>query len=74
MPGKQAGLGATDWPDMKEVSFAPVPESDPPFDLTLRWLKDELPEDAAGGSAPDQTTIFGKLWNDAAAEWQEAAL
>jgi membrane-associated phospholipid phosphatase len=70
----RVATGATDWPAMKDIAFAPVPDSDPPFDLTLRWLKDELPEDAAGGSAPDTSTIFGSLWNDAADEWREAAL
>jgi hypothetical protein len=70
----RVATGATDWPDMQEISFAPVPDSDPPFDLTLRWLRDQLPADAAGGSSPDQTSIFGKLWKEAAEEWQEAAL
>ena len=70
----RVATGATDWPDLKNISFEPIPDSDPPFDLTLRWLREQLPEDAAGGSVPDQTTIFGKLWKEAAEEWQEAAL
>ena len=75
----RVATGATDWPSTVDVSFPPVPDSDPPFDpstfdLTLRWLKNALPDDAAGGSMPDESTIFGKLWKQAADEWQEAAL
>jgi membrane-associated phospholipid phosphatase len=65
----RVATGADDWQDLTEISFDLVGPSDPPFDLTLRWLREQLPEDAAGGATGDDTTIFGKLWKDAAAEW-----
>ncbi len=70
----RVATGASDWPDLTEVSFSLLPDSEPPFDLTLRWLKDQLPTDATSGEAPDETTIFGKLWKEATDEWVEAAL
>ena len=65
--------GNDDWPALKEVSFQPLPESEAPFDLTLGWLRDELADDATAGLMPDDTTIFGKLWKEAEAEWAETA-
>ena len=69
----RVATGADDWPDLTEIRFDTVDDSQPPFDLTLRWLKDQLPEDAAAGATGDDTTIFGRLWKEAADEWQEAA-
>lgn len=63
--------GTGGWPDMKTVKFDALDPSDPPFDLTLRWLQEELPDDAPGGETGAET-IFGKLWQDATDEWQEA--
>ena len=35
-------------PDLTDVTFDAVPENETPFDLTLRWLKDQIPADAVG--------------------------
>lgn len=66
----RVATGASDWPALTDVAFAPLAESDPPFDLTLRWLKDRLPSDA-GAAEGNEATILGKLWKEAAAEWVE---
>ena len=64
--------GTSGWPSLTDVAFSTVPESEPPFDLTLRWLRDILPSDATTGASGDDATILGKLWKEAAAEWVEA--
>ena len=66
----RVATGATDWTPMTEVTFDTVPESDPPFDLSLGWLRDQLPADAATAQ-PDETTLFGNLWKKSADEWAE---
>ncbi len=73
--------GAGNWPaEAKDVQFQKIPDSDPPFDLTLRWLKEQLPDDAVEDADAEADaegngeTILGQLWNEAAAEWVESDL
>jgi membrane-associated phospholipid phosphatase len=66
----RVATGADDWPDPTDIAFDADDPSDPPFDLTLRWLRDQLPDDAEEAT-PDDSTVFGKLWKDAAEEWEE---
>ena len=70
----RVATGAGEWPpEKKDIAFTPHQTAEPPFDLTLRWLREELPGDAPNGSTGDETTIFGKLWHDAVMECEEAS-
>ena len=66
------GRDAIDWPQPVEVTFGAPADDDPPFDLTLAWLRDILADDAP--DLPTTDDILGTLWNAAAAEWVEAPL
>ncbi|MGR3513910.1 MAG: phosphatase PAP2 family protein [Paracoccaceae bacterium] len=69
----RVATGTGGWPKKAhDIKFKAQDPADPPFDLTLRWLKDHLPDDAADGGVGDEKTIFGKLWHDAAKECEEA--
>jgi hypothetical protein len=63
--------GDSNFPGLVEVGFDPIPESQEPFDLTLPWLKGQLPDDAPDTLTPATDTVFGKLWEEADTEWTE---
>ncbi|PWK57929.1 PAP2 superfamily protein [Silicimonas algicola] len=66
----RVATGLDDWPDEVSIGFETQGDGEPPYDLTLNWLRNRLPDDADAG-AGDPETILGTLWAEAALEWRE---
>jgi hypothetical protein len=65
-----SGRGRIDWPQPRTLDFGTPVEGEPPFDLSLGWLRDQLDDDAP--MRPTTRDVFGTLWENAADEWEEA--